>query len=229
MKKFALIADIHANLEAFETILEDMPKVDGILCAGDFVGYGPQPNEVLRITKSKGITSVLGNHDHAVASERYGSLNELAIESAKWTRKNLEDENLDFLKNLSKKQELEREGYNIFIAHGTPRNPLKEYIYPGSSKRALVNITRNTNADIIILGHTHVPLEETIQNKYIINPGSVGQPRDRDPKASYMILKLGREKEIIRKRVSYDIDKTEQKIKNFGLPEKFATRLHFGW
>lgn len=229
MKKLALIADIHGNLEAFGAVLDDMPEVEKILCAGDFVGYGPEPNEVLEIARSKEIISVRGNHDHAVISEKYGDLNELARKSAKWTRQNLKSKNLDFLKDLPKKITLEEEGYEIFIAHGTPRKPLKEYIYPGSSNRALVNITRGTNSNIIILGHTHVPLEETIQNKYIINPGSVGQPRDKNPDASYMILSLGKEKKVLRKRISYNIDKTERKIKNSGLPEKFATRLHFGW
>lgn len=229
MKKIGVIADPHANLSALKAVLDDMPRVDRIICAGDLVGYGPQPNEVLELAKAKDIHSILGNHDHAVISEKFGSLSDLAAKVARWTRGELTEENLNFLRNLSKKLEIKEEGYKIFMAHGTPRNPLKEYLYPGSSNRTLVKMTQDTDANVIVLGHTHVPLEQTIQGKLLINPGAVGQPRDRNPEASYMVLKLGRKKDLIQNRTSYDIEKTVQKVKDLGLPEKFATRLHFGW
>ncbi|KXB06218.1 hypothetical protein AKJ53_00975 [candidate division MSBL1 archaeon SCGC-AAA382F02] len=228
MKKIGVIADPHGNLSALEAVLEDMPKVDRIICAGDLVGYGPQPNEVIDLVKSKDILSVLGNHDYAVYQEKTGSLNKLAAKVAEWTHENLEKENLRFLGKLPKKTKIE-EKYEIFIAHGTPRKPLKEYLYPNVSNRNLVKMTQGTDTDIIVLGHTHIPLEKMIQGKLILNPGAVGQPRDRNPKASYMVLKLGRKKEVIQNRVSYDIEKTEKKINELELPEKFGTRLHFGW
>lgn len=229
MKKIGVIADPHANLSALEAVLDDMPSVDRIICAGDLVGYGPQPNEVLELARAEGVHSILGNHDHAVVSEKFGSLSDLAAKVARWTREELTEENLNFLKGLPEKSEIEEEGYKIFMAHGTPRNPLKEYLYLGSSNRTLVRMTQGTDADVIVLGHTHVSLERTIQGKLLINPGAVGQPRDRNPKASYMVLKLGRKKDLIQNRISYDIEKTVQKIKDLELPEKFATRLHFGW
>lgn len=229
MEKIGVIADPHANLNALEAVLDDMPRVDRVICAGDLVGYGPQPNEVIDLVRSKDILSVLGNHDYAVATKDFSSLSKLATEGARWTREVLDDENLNFLKNLPEKTEIEAEGYEVFMAHGTPRNPLEEYLYPGTSNRALVKMTQEVDTDVIVLGHTHIPLEQKIQGKLVINPGAIGQPRDRNPKAGYMILKLGRKMELIRERVSYDFEKTEQKIKDAGLPEKFGARLHFGW
>lgn len=229
MKKIGILADIHANLDALEAVLEDMPRVHKTICAGDLVGYGSQPNEVIELVKSKRILTSVGNHDHAVGTGNFESLSELAATAARWTYEELNDESLEFLKKLKQKIEIEVEGYDIFVTHGTPRNPLNEYMFPGASNRALVNMTQGVDADIIISGHTHVPLERVIQGKLILNPGSVGQPRDRNPKASYMMIKLGRKKEIIHKRVSYDAGETERKIKDSGLPEEFGTRLHFGW
>lgn len=229
MERIGVIADIHANGEALKSVLEDMPQVDRKICAGDLVGYGPEPDEVIELIKSKDILTVMGNHDQAVANGEFSSLSKSAAKAARWTRKNLEEENLDFLEGLPEKIQVEIEGYKVFMAHGTPRSPFKEYLYPGVSDRVLTKMTQGVDADVVILGHTHVPLERIIQERLILNPGAVGQPRDRDPKASYTVLKLGREKEVIQKRISYNIDETEQKIKDSGLPERFATRLHFGW
>lgn len=229
MEKIGVIADPHANLDALEAVLDDMPRVDRIICAGDLVGYGPQPNEVIDLVRSKDILSVMGNHDYAVASEDFSSLSDIAAKGARWTRDELEKNNLDFLKKLPEKTEIEAEDHEVFMAHGTPRNPLKEYLYPETSNRALVKMTQEADTDVIVLGHTHIPLEQKIQGKLVINPGAVGQPRDRNPKAGYMVLKLGRKMELIRERVSYDFEATEKKINDAGLPEKFGTRLHFGW
>ncbi len=229
MKRIGVIADPHANLEAFKTVLEDMPDVDRIICAGDLVGFGPEPNEVIEIVKSKDVLSVLGNHDNAVIENDTSSFDEETTKSIKWTREKLDDDNLNYLKKLSEKEQIIEEDFEIFITHGTPRKPLKEYLYPGTSNRALVKMTQEVNTDIIILGHTHVPLKQMIQSKLILNPGAVGQPRDRNPKAGYILLELEEEIKSEQVRVSYDVEKTEKKIKDSGLPEKLAIRLHFGW
>lgn len=229
MEKIGVIADPHANLDALKAVLKDMENMDRIICAGDLVGYGPEPNEVIELLKSRDVLSVRGNIDHAVVNEKFDSLDEETTKATKWTYETLKNKNLNYLKKLNKTTEIQEEGYEIFMAHGTPRNPLDEYLYPGTSNRALVRMTREVDTDFIVLGHTHVPLEQMIQGKHILNPGAVGQPRDRNPDASYMILKLGEDIEIIHERVSYDIEKTEKKIDYVGLPEKFAIRLHFGW
>lgn len=229
MQKIGLIADIHANLPALKAVLEDMPETDKIICAGDIVGYGPQPNKVVELTRSKKITTSNGNHDYAIANEKFGMLGELGKKAAKWTFRELTEENLSYLKKLEKRISLDENGYEIFIAHGTPRSPLKEYLYPSASNRDVLKMTQTVDSEVIALGHTHVPLNRTIQGKLIINPGSVGQPRDRNPDASYMILKLGEEKNVTQKRVSYDVDDTAKKIEEQNLPEKLGTRIQFGW
>jgi len=229
MKKIGVISDPHANLEALRTVLEDMPDVDRIICAGDLVNLGPQPNEVIDLIQSEDILTVLGNHDNAVIEKDESSFNEEVAKSLKWTQDKITKDNLSFLKGLSKTEKVEENGYEIFIAHGTPRKPLKEYLYPGASNRALMKMTKKVDTDIIVLGHTHVPLKRTIQSKRILNPGSAGQPRDRDPKAGYSVLELGDEIKGEQFRVSYDIEKTKKKIEEFNLPEKLAIRLEFGW
>lgn len=229
VKKIGVIADPHSNLQALEAVLEDMPKVDKIICAGDLVGYGAQPNEVVEIAKTKGIPTVMGNHDHAAVRGDVSSFNPYAAKAVLWTSEALDDENREFLKNLPLKSEFREEGWGIYMVHGSPRRPLTEYIFPGISNQALVRLTKGINVDVIILGHTHVPLKRRIMGKLIINPGSVGQPRDRDPQASYMMLKLGREINVEHKRVPYSIEEATQKIREASLPEELATRLNFGW
>lgn len=230
MKKIGVISDPHANLEAFRAVMDDMPEVDRIVCAGDLVNLGPDPNKVVELIRRKDILSVLGNHDNAVLNDKKNSINEDVSKCLEWTIENLEKKNRKHLKKLSKTEKFETENRDIFIAHGTPRKPLKEYLYPGTSNQALMKMTKKVDVDIIILGHTHVPLKKTIQSKKILNPGSVGQPRDRNPKAGYAVLEVGEEKiKAEQFRVSYDVDKTMNKIKNAELPEKLGIRLEFGW
>lgn len=229
MSKIGLIADVHANLAALESVLKDMPDTEEIICAGDVVGYGPQPNEVIELMKSHNIKSVLGNHDYAIVNEKFGLLEKLGREAAEWTFRKLTEENLSYLKGLEKKISLEKNGYEIFVAHGTPRNPLEEYLYPSASNRDILKMTQTINSDVIVLGHTHVPLNRTLQGKTIANPGSVGQPRDRNEDASYMVLELDDDKKTTQKRVPYDVDKTAEKMVESGLPEKLSTRIKFGW
>ncbi|KXA92564.1 hypothetical protein AKJ65_07365 [candidate division MSBL1 archaeon SCGC-AAA259E19] len=229
MEKIGLIADVHANLNALEAVLEDMSEVDKIICAGDLVGFGPRPEEVVDLLKSEKATAVLGDLDHAVVSEEFDLLDELSAEVAGWTREELGGKNMNFLSKLPRKAEVKSGDHEIFVVHGTPQDPLEDCLYPGSSNRTLVNVTRFVNSDAVVLGHTHVPMEKMIQGKLIVNPGSVGQPRDRNPEASYAILRSGEEVEADIRRVSYDIEETEQRIRDSGLPKKFGTRLHFGW
>lgn len=229
MKKIGLIADIHANLTALEAVLEDMGEVDKIICAGDLVGFGPDPNEVIDLARSENFTAVLGDHDYAVISGKFDFLDELSAEVAEWTRDELEGKNMNFLEKLPRRAEVDAGEHEIFVVHGTPQNPLEKCLLPGASNRTLVDATQFVNSDAILLGHAHVPMKKMIQGKLVINPGSVGQPKDRNPKASYAILKSDKDVEVDIKRISYDIKETEQRIRDSELPKKFGMRLHFGW
>jgi len=227
--KIGLVSDVHSNLAAFKAVLKDMPKVDEIIGAGDLVGYAAEPNEVVKLARSKGIKSVMGNHDHAVVTKDVRGLNDRAASSVMWTADKLSKDNLSYLASLPDHMELKAGGQKLYVVHGSPRNPLGEYVFPDFSNRDMVGVTKDVEADLIVLGHTHIPMKRTVMGKSVLNPGGVGQPRDRDPRASYAVLNITDEVEISFWRVEYDIDATADKIKSAGLPEELATRLFFGW
>lgn len=219
--KVALLADIHANLPALESVLEsvgELPK----FCCGDLVGYNPFPNEVIEIVKQEKIVSILGNHDHAVLSGDTSWFNSTATRAIEWTKEKLTPQNTYFLKNLAKTYE-----NGFYMTHGGPRDPLEEYVFPEDPEYALLDLFNYTNSSIIVLGHTHVPFIKKIDERLIFNPGSVGQPRDYDSRASYAILDT-ETAEVEIKRVDYDIEKTAQKIRESGLPGRLAVRLFSG-
>jgi len=228
LMKIGLIADPHSNLAAFKAVLKDMPRVDQIICVGDLVGYAAEPNEVVNLARSKHIQVVMGNHDYAAVTRDVRGFNSLAAQAALWTADHLSGENLKFLSNIPMHLELTLK-QKIYVAHGSPRDPLNEYVFPDYPNRELAKILEGADAEIVVLGHTHVPMKRMIMGKLIVNPGSVGQPRDRDPRASYVVLTLDKEVEVSYKRTEYDVDDTAEKIKAAGLPEELAARLFFGW
>ena len=227
--RVGIIADPHSNLAAFQAVLKHMPKVDDIVCAGDLVGYGAEPNEVIDLAKKKDIRTVLGNHDYGAISRDVSGFNPFAARAVLWTADNLSEENARYLRGLREELMLTYGGRRIYVVHGSPRDPLFEYVFPDLPNRELLELMRKVNADVIVLGHTHVPMQRVIQGKLILNPGGVGQPRDRDPRASYMLLTLDDEISVKHERVEYDIGKTAKKIEAAGLPSELATRLYFGW
>ena len=219
--KVAVLADIHANLPALEKVLEEikgMPK----FCCGDLVGYNPFPNEVIDLVKKENIASILGNHDYAVLTGDTSWFNPAAARAIEWTIRELTSDNLDFLKNLAQTYDNE-----FYMIHGSPKNPLDEYIHPEEPDYVFEDFFNYTKSDIIVLGHTHVPFVKRIDEKLVFNPGSVGQPRDLDNRASYAILDT-KTKEVQIKRADYDIEKTADVIVKKGLPERLARRLFSG-
>jgi len=226
--KIGLIADPHSNLAAFKAVLKDMPRVDQIICVGDLVGYAAEPNEVVNLARSKHIQVVMGNHDYAAVTRDVRGFNSLAAQAALWTADHLSGENLKFLSNLPTHLELTLK-QRLYVAHGSPRDPLNEYVFLDYPNRELAKILEDADAEIVVLGHTHMPMKRMIMGKLIVNPGSVGQPRDRDPRASYAVLTLDKEIEVSYKRTEYDVEDTARKIKAAGLPEELAARLFFGW
>jgi len=227
--KIGIMADPHSNLAAFQAVLKHMPKVDELVCAGDLVGYGAEPNEVIDLARKKGIQTVLGNHDYSAITRDVAGFNPFAAKAALWTAKNLRDDNVKYLRGLQEELRLTCGGKRIYVVHGSPRDPLFEYVFPDLPNRELLELMRNVEADVIVLGHTHVPMQRVIHGKLILNPGGVGQPRDRDPRASYMLLTIDGEISVEHERVEYDVEQTAKKIEAAGLPSELATRLYFGW
>lgn len=222
----AVISDIHGNLEALKRVLEKIES-DMILCCGDIVGYYTWPNECIEKIKQLKAISVTGNHDLACVTGNTGGFNPYAEESIKWTRKVIKEKNIEFLRALKRKIRIKIDDTNIMIAHGSPRNPINEYIYPETDNSTLKSFIKSENVDILIMGHTHIPFAKKIENKLVFNPGSVGQPRDGDNKASFALLDVDN-KEATIYRVEYDIDEVVTALGDERLPSFLGRRLYKG-
>ena len=241
--QFAILADIHSNLAAFEAVLEDLEKrggFDKIWCLGDIVGYGPEPNACIKLLRQFDHSCVAGNHDWAaIGNIDIMDFNEDAALANQWTAKQLTEEEKDYLHSLP----LRITEHDFSMAHGSPREPIWEYLF--STRLAEENLSYFTTP-FCLVGHSHIPLmfeesqnglllhqlknDETIElaeNRLIINPGSVGQPRDHDPRASY-ILYNSDNNTISHFRVDYDIETTQQKMTELNLPEFLICRLNHG-
>ncbi len=242
--RILVISDIHANLTALEAVLADAGPVDETWCLGDMIGYGPDPNEVLeRMRSLPNLFCILGNHDVAVLGQMDDAVfNTEARRSLTWQKKSVSPENFAYLKSLSQAA-LVRE--KVTLAHGSPRDPVWEYI--------LNTLVARLNFDAFktpycFVGHSHIqcifhlddmrdhvsleiPLPGEVLKmtpRAILNPGSVGQPRDRDPRSSYAIYDpLASTWES--RRVEYDVSAVQKRIQAAGLPEKHAARLSEGW
>ncbi|AGB05074.1 phosphoesterase, MJ0936 family [Aciduliprofundum sp. MAR08-339] len=220
----ALISDIHGNLPALKVVLEEIGEADLILCAGDVVGYNPWPNEVIWEIRKRDIQCIRGNHDRAVIYDDYSRFNTYAAMAGAWTRSVLTRVNLEYLYSLKDSMLVEYEGRRIAVHHGAPFDE-DYYVYPEDAGESLL---RYENPDMLVLGHTHVPFVKKFENGVIINPGSVGQPRDGDPRASFAIVDLDNGVYEIR-RVEYPIDEVYNAIIENDLPPILGERLYLGY
>lgn len=241
--RILVISDIHANFPALEAVLAAAVTVDAVWCLGDLVGYGPHPNEcVERVMSLPNLTCLLGNHDAAVInSQNIDKFNDEAGNAIYWTRRNMTDPNMEILAKLPETVTTDL----VTLAHGSPRNPTWEYIIDPLT--ALMNFAF-FETQIALVGHTHLPLAFIVdkegdkvdrkllkadeilklETRMILNPGSVGQPRDHDHRASYGILDP-EENTWELHRVEYDIKATQNALKKAGLPVKLSSRLSEGW
>jgi len=228
--RYLLLSDTHSNLEALEACLElARGKYEKMLCLGDVVGYGPQPNEVIERLRELRPTAVLmGNHDDAVITGDAGDFSPHAAKAVDWTRKMVNQESLGYLAKLKPSARLERSEVTLALFHGSPRNPLTEYVYPGSSESVYRNIMQSVATDVVLLGHTHIPMLYEFNGRLIANPGSVGQPRDGDRRASFATLTLSKEASFEVQRVEYDVGSVANRIVQAGLPRFLAERLYMG-
>lgn len=237
--KVAVLSDIHANLVALETVLGAIGIVDALWVCGDTVGYGPDPSEVLALLIERKATIVAGNHDRAVArGEDLELFNRPAALAARMHQGWLSAAERDTLAALP--TTLETEG--VTLCHGSLRDPLWEYVTNPRSAAASLALAKTPHC---CAGHTHVPAlfrerpdgdrpgrirYETpypLEPRAFLNPGSVGQPRDGDPRAAYAVLDLA-EGTVTFHRSSYRVDETQRRIRDRGLPAIFADRLAFG-
>lgn len=238
--RLAVLSDIHSNLAALDAVRADMPSVDQVWVLGDIVGYGPQPNEVIRALQELGARSVMGNHDGAaVGMVDVSWFNPDAATAIGWTTDAIDDNARAYIAALP---EVRREG-ELTGVHGSPRDPTWEYITgPGVASANLDAFETR----LCLFGHTHVPAifraddgqaaivpatpgePVTLDgSRALLNPGSVGQPRDGNPAASYMVMDL-EAGTVEFHRVRYDIPATQRLMQQAGLPPRLAERLAFG-
>jgi putative phosphoesterase len=205
-----LISDIHGNAVALEAVLEDMGTVDAIVCAGDTVGYGPSPRSCVETVRDRELPTVQGNHDRAVVNGRpYESGDQYAS-------RNLSPEALEWLDSLPRERQL-FDG-RLKVVHDHP-DEQDRYTIPAEFDSALLE-----DEDVLVLGHTHIQHAEMYEEGIVVNPGSVGQPRDGNPDAAYAIVDLDK-LSVDLQRVPYDIDSVQERIEAAGISEYNARRL----
>ena len=241
--KVAVISDIHANRQAFEAVLDAIAGSDAqeLWCLGDLVGYGGDPDACVELARRHAAVCLAGNHDMAVAGEL--SLEEFsrgASLAAQWTREVIDPENLSFLESLEPKG---KEG-PVGLYHASPRDPVWEYVLSA----LLAELCLDSQPDpVCLIGHSHVALSfvryegepatgeprregtelDISSGEWLLNPGSVGQPRDGDPRAAWLLLDLD-ERRVSFKRTAYDIAGAASAIRAARLPDSLAERLEYG-
>jgi len=240
--RVAVISDIHGNLHALEAVLADVTAEapDEIWCLGDVVGYGPSPNECCARTREVSSLVLVGNHDlAAIGSISTEEFSPLALRSAEWTAEHLDAEHAAWLRGLA--PEAARDGVELY--HGSPRDPVWEYVL---SEAVALLCLHDTKAPLVLVGHSHVALAlgwdgreldgglspagtdvELGTRRWLVNPGSVGQPRDGDPRAAWLLIDIAAGRAAFR-RVPYAIEQTQAEMRDGGLPDALADRLAHG-
>lgn len=241
--RILIISDIHANLTALEAVLTAAGEVDAVWCLGDLVGYGPDPNEcIATVRQLPNLVCLLGNHDAAaldqIDADNFNTDARLALF---WTRRTLTKESQEFLFGLPEKATIDC----TTLAHGSPRQPVWEYLL--DTRLATINFEK-FETPYCFVGHTHLPvlfylpdesmdahlivpepfMQLTMAPRAILNPGSVGQPRDRDPRAAYAIY-VDDQNLWEFHRAEYDISSVQSRMEKANLPSRHIQRLSSGW
>jgi predicted phosphodiesterase len=239
-----VLSDVHANLEALAAVLDAAPPFDAVWCLGDAVGYGPDPNAVVeRLTELEPAVWLAGNHDHAALGKLdLSAFNADARRAVEWTAEHMSVGARARLLDLAPRHVLPEQ--DVTLVHGSPRHPIWEYIL---SARTAMECFDDFTTALCLFGHTHVPVIyqaevdgalranpvtgtrlEPGDRRWLANPGSVGQPRDGDPRASFLLYDPAT-RGVTFQRVTYDIGATQAKMLAAGLPSRLAARLDLGW
>ena len=204
-------------------------------CLGDLVGYGPRPNEVISLIKTLEISTIMGNYDDGVGHERgdcgcaYSTTREEEDGQASidWTTRTVTPANKEYLRSLEKHIMVEAGGRRLLLVHGSPRR-VNEYLYEDRPEASLRRMLEPLDIDAMVCGHTHKPYHRVVGGVHIINDGSVGKPKDGDPRACYALIDAAEELEVEFRRVEYPVRSVADEIREAGLPEGFADALLTG-
>jgi predicted phosphodiesterase len=239
--RIAVISDVHSNLHALDAVLADAGSVDAIWHLGDIVGYGPEPDAVVDRLTTRGAIGVRGNHDAAACGgDEIDWFNTDARAAMEWTRRTISAATLAWLQALPQRREAE----DFTLVHGSALDPTWEYVTTTGAARESLGAIATTHG---LNGHTHVPIAFGLAGdrmatdapapmpgmdldgrRLLLNPGSVGQPRDGDPRASYLVLDL-EARRASWGRVAYDIDAVRSRMRALGLPGRLSERLRYGY
>lgn len=236
--RLAVLGDIHGNNLALQAVLEHIrrEKVDQILCTGDLVGYGPEPNEVIDIIKNTGILTVMGNHDDAVGYSLPACGCAYPNETAKsvgdkslaWTKATVSKQNREFLRSLPEEMEIQMPAGLGLVFHGSPR-ALNEYIHRDSDEEILQELVEISEARVFLFGHTHIPFVRSFKDRLFVNAGSVGQPKDGDNRSCYVLMDCYPGGiSVAFRRVAYDYQAVADRIIQSDLPKELADILETG-
>jgi len=221
--KIGLLSDIHANLPALSAVLEDLPPVETIVCAGDVVGYNPWPSECVERIRSVASVTVRGNHDRMVETPGRYAHNEMAHAGLEHAAEELSGEQREWLRTLPERADFADGGYRMVHSHPDP-DRRDVYVYPAEFPDLRTHLD---DCEGLVLGHTHIQHEATVDGRTIVNPGSVGQPRDNDPRAAYAVLDTAAN-EVSLRRTAYEIGRVQREIAAEGLPAETGNRLADG-
>jgi putative phosphoesterase len=236
MDRVAVITDIHANLPALQAALAriDQLGIADIYCGGDLVGYGPHPNEVCALIQERGIPTIYGNYDYAIARdlEDCGCAyvtphdRELGQQSVNWTLANTDQRSKDFMRNLPFDLHFALGAHNVHLVHGSPRK-VNEYLFEGKPASLYERLAAAETDDALVFGHTHKPWVHDFGGVRFVNCGSVGKPKDGDPRGAFAVLEATpSEVRATIERVVYDADAVAAEVRDaVGLPDEYADKL----
>jgi len=239
MKAIAVFGDIHANLPALEAVWADMDTrgLTERYCLGDLVGYGTFPNEVVAWIRASGVPTLMGNYDHGVGNDsddcgcayKTAEEKERGERSISWTNAHTTPENKAYLRALPSQIPLTAGSRSVLLVHGSPRR-VNEYLFEDRPASSLERILDQAGAEVLVCGHTHLPYHRILPGGgQVINAGSVGKPKDGDPRAGYIVITdSGGDIAIEFVRVAYDVEKAARAIEKTGMPDEFAAMLREG-
>lgn len=239
MSEITIFGDIHGNLPAFTAVFADMESrgLDNLYCLGDLVGYGTSPNEVIAAIRAREIPTIMGNYDLGVGNDSddcgcayTNPISEaLGKRSIAWTNAHTTAENKAFLRELVDNIPLKLGDLRVVLVHGSPRK-VNEYLFADRPESSLVRLLDMVAADVLVCGHTHLPYHRILADgRHVINAGSVGKPKDGDPRACYLVLSAqGRDLNVQFIRVPYDVEAAAQAIEASDMPHEYAEMLRLG-
>jgi putative phosphoesterase len=238
--RIAILSDLHANSAATEAVLEEIDRLqpDAVYCLGDLVGYGAKPNETISLIREREIPTINGNYDDGVGHGRddcgcaYKDPDEEARgqQSLFWTRRVTTDDNKAYLRSFPFDRRFEIDGVAVRLVHGSPRR-INEYLFEDRDSASLQRIAKAAGCDLLVFGHTHKPWQRLIDGVLMVNAGSVGKPKDGDPRACWTLLTVeeGAPVRVEFRRVSYDIESMARAIRaEPDLPDQFAVDIESG-